>query len=89
MQVRFVKAAGLGLVALAAAFAPVTVDPGAAVSGDVPVKLNGACAGASTCSSSYFDVCSSANGIDYQDMKCATGCNGSGAVWGPSGLPPV
>jgi hypothetical protein len=72
MQVRIVKAAGLALAGLAAAFAPVAVSPGA--DGGVAVRLNGACAGATTCTSSNFDICSSDNGNDYSDMKCKTGC---------------
>lgn len=72
MRVRIGKAAGLALAGLAAAFAPVTVSPGA--DGDVAVRLTSACAGATTCSFSNFDICSSDNGNDYNDYKCSTGC---------------
>lgn len=74
MYASFTKLIGASAVATIAVFAPLSLDVGALADGSSPIRLNGACAGATTCSLRYFDICSSANGNDYEDYECATGC---------------
>ena len=64
---------GSGALAGLATMAPLSMDPGAAMSGKAPVRLTAACGQATSCMPYTSYVCSTFH-QDYQNMKCATGC---------------